>query len=92
VENWQHWSISRLTAGNGAHATAIDPLLFARECDPSTATMHSVSEPHLAIVVRGKKQVLLNEEAYRCRRRSVSGRFSGFAAVDVVEAPRSAPT
>jgi len=27
------------------------------------------------------KQVLLNEEAYRCARRSVSGRFSGFAAV-----------
>ena len=52
--------------GNGAHATAIDPLLFTRECDPSTATMHhSVSEPHLAIVVQGKKQVLLNEEAYR---------------------------
>jgi hypothetical protein len=46
--------------GNGAHATAIDPLVFTRECDPSTATMHSVSEPHLAIVVQGKKQVLLN--------------------------------
>jgi len=41
--------------GKTVHATAIDPLLFARECDPSTATMHSVS-PHLAIVVQGQNK------------------------------------
>lgn len=50
--------------GNGAHATAIDPLVFMRECDPSTA-MHVVSEPLLAIVVQGKKEVMLNEETYQ---------------------------
>ena len=50
--------------GNGAHATAIDPLIFMRECDPAKA-MQGVSEPLLAIVVQGKKEVLLNEEAYQ---------------------------
>ncbi|MBW4624588.1 MAG: AraC family transcriptional regulator [Brasilonema octagenarum HA4186-MV1] len=50
--------------GNGAHATAINPLAFTRECDPSTA-IPSVSEPLLAIVVQGKKEVLLNEETYQ---------------------------
>lgn len=50
--------------GNGTHATAIDPLGFTRECDPATA-MRSVSEPLLAIVVQGKKEVLLNEEIYQ---------------------------
>ncbi len=50
--------------GNGAHATAINPLVFMRECDPSTA-MHVVSEPLLAIVVQGKKEVMLNEETYQ---------------------------
>lgn len=49
--------------GNGAHATAIDPLVFMRECNPSTA-MHGVSEPLLAIVVQGKKEGVLNEETY----------------------------
>ncbi len=50
--------------GNGAHATAIDPLGFMRECNPSTA-MQSVSKPLLAIVVQGQKEVSLNEETYR---------------------------
>ena len=50
--------------GNGAHATAIAPLSFMRECDPAKA-MQGVSEPLLAIVVQGKKEVLLNGEAYQ---------------------------
>jgi AraC-like DNA-binding protein len=50
--------------GNGAHATAIDSLAFMRECDPSIA-VHGVTEPLLAIVVQGAKEVLLNEKAYR---------------------------
>lgn len=50
--------------GNGAHATAINSLIFMRECDPST-TMHGVSEPMLAIVVQGKKAGVLNEELYQ---------------------------
>ncbi|WP_232224158.1 AraC family transcriptional regulator [Mastigocladopsis repens] len=50
--------------GNGAHATAIDPLVFMRECEPSTA-IRDVSEPLLAIVVQGKKEVFLNEEIYQ---------------------------
>lgn len=49
--------------GNGAHITAIDPLVFMRECDPATP-MHGVSEPLLAIVVQGNKKVLLSEEIY----------------------------
>jgi AraC-like DNA-binding protein len=50
--------------GNGAHATAIDSLIFMRECDPAAA-VHGVSEPLLAIVVQGQKEVLLNETPYR---------------------------
>lgn len=50
--------------GNGAHATAINPLIFMRACDPAKA-VQGVSEPLLAIVVQGKKEVLLNEEAYQ---------------------------
>ncbi len=50
--------------GDGAHATAINPLVFMRECDPSTA-IHGVSEPLLAIVVQGKKEVILNEKTYQ---------------------------
>ena len=49
--------------GNGLHATAIDSLGFLRESDTSRA-MRGVSEPILAIVVQGKKEVLLNEETY----------------------------
>lgn len=50
--------------GNGAHAIAIDSLIFMRECNPATA-IQTVSEPLLSIVVQGKKEVLLNEETYR---------------------------
>ncbi|KAM3116170.1 AraC family transcriptional regulator [Phormidesmis sp. 146-33] len=50
--------------GNGTCATAIAPLEFMQQIDTCTA-MHGVSDPILAIVVQGKKQVLLNEEAYR---------------------------
>ena len=35
-----------------------------RECDTSTVRQ-GVSEPLLAIVVQGQKEVLLNEETYR---------------------------
>jgi AraC-like DNA-binding protein len=49
--------------GNGLHATAIDSLKFLRESDTSRV-MRGVSEPILAIVVQGKKEVLLNEETY----------------------------
>ena len=41
--------------GNGAHATAIDPLVFMRKCDPSTA-MHVVSEHCLPLWYRAKKK------------------------------------
>lgn len=50
--------------GNGAHATAIDSLSFMQECD-SVRAMRGVSEPVVALVVQGKKEVRLNEEAYR---------------------------
>ncbi len=50
--------------GNGAHATAIDSLVFMRECNAST-TIRGVSEPMLAIVVQGKKEGMLNEETYQ---------------------------
>ncbi|MBD2077183.1 AraC family transcriptional regulator [Phormidium sp. FACHB-592] len=50
--------------GNGAHATPITPLEFMRESDAFTVTQ-GVSEPLLAIVVQGKKEVLLNEETFR---------------------------
>ncbi|MGL4619213.1 MAG: AraC family transcriptional regulator N-terminal domain-containing protein [Chroococcidiopsis sp.] len=49
--------------GEGAHATAIKSLLFTRACGPFA--IHAVNEPHLAIVVQGKKEALLNEEIYR---------------------------
>lgn len=51
--------------GNGIHATAIESLRFTRSYQPST--LHAVSEPHLAIVVQGKKEALLNQEIYRYR-------------------------
>lgn len=49
--------------GDGLHATAINPLRFLRESDTSRA-MRGISQPILAIVVQGKKEVLLNEETY----------------------------
>lgn len=50
--------------GNGFHATAIDSLVFLRECAPVT-TIQTISEPLLGIVVQGKKEVLLDRETYR---------------------------
>jgi hypothetical protein len=50
--------------GNGVHATAIDCLFFMRECHP-VAAMHVVSEPLLAIVIQGQKELWLNEESFR---------------------------
>lgn len=49
--------------GNGFHKTAIHQLEFQRESSVSTA-LHTVSEPLLAILVQGKKEVLLGEETY----------------------------
>jgi len=50
--------------GNGVHATAIAPLEFMRECHP-VAAMPDVSEPLLAIVIQGQKELWLNEEIFR---------------------------
>ena len=50
--------------GNGAHPTAIAQLEFMRETVVST-TMCAVCEPILAIVIQGKKEALLGEEAYQ---------------------------
>jgi AraC-like DNA-binding protein len=49
--------------GNGAHETDINQLEFMRESSVSTA-IHDVCEPILAIIVQGKKAVLLGEETY----------------------------
>jgi AraC-like DNA-binding protein len=58
--------VDRLTdsQGNGVHATAIAPLELTRECHPA-ATMPGVSEPLLAIVIQGQKELWLNEETFR---------------------------
>lgn len=50
--------------GNGAHKTAIPQLEFMRESEVSTG-MCGVTEPTLAIMVQGKKEALLGEEAYQ---------------------------
>ncbi len=50
--------------GNGVHATAIAPLEFTRECNPA-ATMPGVSEPLLAIVIQGQKELWLNKEMFQ---------------------------
>jgi len=48
--------------GDGMHTTAINQLDLMRE---STAkTLQGVCEPTLAIIVQGKKEVLLNDESY----------------------------
>ncbi|WP_172657255.1 AraC family transcriptional regulator [Myxosarcina sp. GI1] len=48
--------------GNGFHQTDIEQLEFAR--DSATKTICTMYKPALAIVVRGKKKVLLGEETY----------------------------
>lgn len=50
--------------GDGFHKTEIDKLEFVRQSSVS-ATLHGVSEPMLAIIVQGKKEVLLGKENYR---------------------------
>ncbi|MFQ4135968.1 AraC family transcriptional regulator N-terminal domain-containing protein [Nodosilinea sp. PGN35] len=50
--------------GDGTHPTAIGQLEFLRESSDSTA-IHGVSEPIFAIVIQGKKEVLLGEETYQ---------------------------
>ena len=48
--------------GNGVHSTAIAQLDFMRDDD--STMICSVYEPALAIIVQGKKQILLGEETY----------------------------
>lgn len=50
--------------GNGAHKTALPQLTLMRESAVSTG-MCDVVEPILAIMVQGKKEVLLGEETYQ---------------------------
>jgi AraC-like DNA-binding protein len=50
--------------GNGVHKTAIPQLEFIRESEVSKG-MCGVTEPTLAIMVQGKKEVLLGEETYQ---------------------------
>lgn len=50
--------------GNGIHKTAIPQLEFIRESQVSKG-MCGVTEPTLAIMVQGKKEVLLGEETYQ---------------------------
>ena len=49
--------------GNGIHKTEIEKLEFTRESSASTS-LHDICEPTLAIIVQGKKAVLLGEETY----------------------------
>jgi AraC-like DNA-binding protein len=49
--------------GNGYHQTGIDRLEFQRE-STAPVTLHGVSNPIFAILLQGKKQVLLGEETY----------------------------
>ena len=48
--------------GNGVHPTEIAQLEFIR--DDASSTICSVYEPALAIIVQGKKKILLGEETY----------------------------
>ena len=50
--------------GNGVHKTEIEKLEFTRESSAFTS-LHDVCEPILAIIVQGKKAVLLGEETYQ---------------------------
>ncbi len=50
--------------GNGVHATAIAPLEFTRECNP-VAAIPGVSEPLLAIVIQGQKDLWLNQKIFQ---------------------------
>ncbi|MEO0431337.1 MAG: AraC family transcriptional regulator [Cyanobacteria bacterium J06656_5] len=48
--------------GNGVHPTEIAQLEFIR--DDASSTVCSIYEPALAIIVQGKKKILLGEETY----------------------------
>lgn len=50
--------------GDGFHQTAIAQLEFQRESSVSTV-LRGVCDPTFAILVQGKKELLLNEEIYR---------------------------
>jgi AraC-like DNA-binding protein len=50
--------------GNGVHQTAIAQLEFQRESSVSTA-LCGVCDPIFAILVQGKKELLLNDDIYR---------------------------
>ncbi len=49
--------------GDGVHATKVNQLEFMRHSDTFTATC-GVTEPILAIVVQGKKEMLIGEQTY----------------------------
>lgn len=55
--------VMKYAQSNGIHATAIDRLSLARSDVMSTA-IYSVDQPSLAIIVQGKKEVLVGEETY----------------------------
>lgn len=50
--------------GNGFHQTGIDRLEFQRE-SAAPVCLHGISTPIFAILLQGKKQLLLGEETYR---------------------------
>lgn len=50
--------------GNGVYTTAINALKFTRESSVSSA-VHHLCEPHLGLIVQGKKTVLLGEDTYQ---------------------------
>lgn len=49
--------------GDGFHQTAIDQMVFQR-VSSVPAAIHSICNPFFAILVQGKKEVLLGEEVY----------------------------
>ncbi|MEM9120982.1 MAG: AraC family transcriptional regulator [Cyanobacteria bacterium P01_F01_bin.56] len=51
--------------GDGFHQTAIDQMVLQRASSVPTA-IHSVCNPFFAVLVQGKKKVLLGEEVYAC--------------------------
>ncbi|NER80606.1 MAG: AraC family transcriptional regulator [Leptolyngbya sp. SIO1D8] len=76
--------------GNGIHSTAIAQLEFMR--DDASTTICNVYEPAFAIIVQGKKKILLGEETYhygvaQCLVVSVELPVRGF----IVEATPSKP-
>jgi AraC-like DNA-binding protein len=56
--------VMRHTGSSGNYPTAINPLNFARFDATSYIASHYVDEPRLSIIIQGKREVLLSEEAY----------------------------